>query len=524
MTTQSAFVLRGRNPDILTCIANLSSDEVFTPPELANQMLDAVAEAWAANNAGANIWADKTVTFLDPCTKSGVFLREITRRLTEGLNDAIPVLEQRVDHILTKQVFGIAITQITSLLARRSLYCSRHANGEHSIAESFKDEAGNIWFERTKHTWEGAKCKFCSAPKAILDRAGSVENYAYPFIHTDDIKSWTAKRFGGNVQFDVVIGNPPYQMSNGESSDFPIYHHFVAQAKALEPRYLTMVIPSRWMAGGKGLDEFRKEMLSDSKIADLVDFERMSEVFPGVDFEGGACYFLRDSGFAGPTRFISVRDGISVGPVHRKLDEFDVFVRDTGAVQILKKVLEHGGPSLVEMVSGQTPFGLLTNFSDFHPHQKSNDVVVHYSRPGIRATAFASRSLVTRGQELIDAWKILAPKAFGERGVKPSKVLGPTVIARPGEVCTQTYLVIGPLGLKRAVESLQSYYRTKFFRFLVSLRKITQDAGRATYTWVPQQSWDREWTDKELYKKYKLTKDEIAFIESMIRPMEADDE
>ncbi len=326
------------------------------------------------------------------------------------------------------------------------------------------------------------------------------------------------------MQFDVVIGNPPYQMSNGESSDFPIYQHFVAQAKALEPRYLTMVIPSRWMAGGKGLDEFRKEMLSDSKIANLVDFERMSEVFPGVDFEGGACYFLRDSGYIGKTRFTSVRDGVAVGPVDRKLDEFDVFVRDSAAVEILKKILGSGEKSLVEMVSGQTPFGLLTNFSDFHTSRKSNDVVVHYSRPGIRATAFASRSLITRGTELIDVWKILSPKAFGERGAKPSKVLGPVIIARPGDVCTQTYLVIGPLSSKRAVESLQSYYRTKFFRFLVSLRKITQDAGRATYTWVPQQTWDREWTDKELYKKYKLTKDEIAFIESMIRPMEDDDE
>ena len=226
MTTQSAFVLRGRNPDILTCIANLSNDEVFTPPELANQMLDTLAGAWAEKNDGANIWADMTVTFLDPCTKSGVFLREITRRLTEGLKDAIPDLEKRVNHILTKQIFGIAITQLTSLLARRSVYCSKRANGEHSIAGSFSDEAGNIWFERTKHTWDSAKCKFCNAPKAILDRSEGVENYAYPFIHTVDIKTWIATKFGENMQFDVVIGNPPYQMKGGAggSSDSSIYH------------------------------------------------------------------------------------------------------------------------------------------------------------------------------------------------------------------------------------------------------------------------------------------------------------
>lgn len=321
------------------------------------------------------------------------------------------------------------------------------------------------------------------------------------------------------MQFDVVVGNPPYQMSNGESSDIPIYQHFVAQAKALEPRLLTMVIPSRWMAGGKWLDGFRKEMLTDHRISDLVDFEKMSEVFPGVDFEGGACYFLRDSQFNGDARVTSVRDGVAVGPVPRKLDEFDVFVRDPIAVQILKKILGAKEKSLVGMVSGQTPFGLLTNFKDFHSTRRENDVVVHYSRPGSRDIGFASRSLITKGEDLINHWKVLAPKAFGERGAKPSRVLGRSIIARPNEVCTQTYLAIGPFALKRETESFESYYRSKFFRFIVSLRKITQDAGRGTYTWIPQQTWDREWTDRELYKKYKLTKDEIEFIESMIRPM-----
>ena len=155
MSEQVSFSLRGRNPDVLTCIANLSNDEVFTPPEFANRMLDTLAEAWATNNGGADLWADSSVRFLDPCTKSGVFLREITSRLTKGLAEQIPDLEERVDHILTNQVFGIGITLLTSLLARRSVYCSKHANGPHSIARGFTDEAGNIWFERTEHTWAG---------------------------------------------------------------------------------------------------------------------------------------------------------------------------------------------------------------------------------------------------------------------------------------------------------------------------------------------------------------------------------
>jgi RNA polymerase sigma factor (sigma-70 family) len=170
MSGQVGFTLRGRNPDVLMCIANLSNDEVFTPPELANRMLDTLAEAWAVNHGGANLWADKTVAFLDPCTKSGVFLREITRRLTKGLADEMPDLDDRVSHVLTKQVFGIGITHLTSLLARRSVYCSKHANSEHSIAKGFASDEGNIWFERTEHTWVNGRCAFCGTSKSIMDR------------------------------------------------------------------------------------------------------------------------------------------------------------------------------------------------------------------------------------------------------------------------------------------------------------------------------------------------------------------
>ena len=162
---QAPFALAGHNPDVLTCIANLSNDEVFTPPELANQMLDTLEQSWASSNNGKNIWANKEVTFLDPCTKSGVFLREIVKRLNSGLTGEIPDLTERVNHILTKQVFGIGITQLTSLLARRSLYCSKNAKGKYSIAREFETNEGNIWFERTEHTWVNGKCKFCGASK-----------------------------------------------------------------------------------------------------------------------------------------------------------------------------------------------------------------------------------------------------------------------------------------------------------------------------------------------------------------------
>jgi site-specific DNA-methyltransferase (adenine-specific) len=246
MSEQAGFRLRGRNPDVLTCIANLSNDEVFTPPEFANRMLDTLAEAWAASNNGADIWADPTVTFLDPCTKSGVFLREITRRLTEGLKDQMPDLQARVDHILTQQVFGIGITHLTSLLARRSLYCTKHANGEHSIAQGFTTSAGNIWFERMEHTWNNGKCTFCGAGQKVMDRGEGLESHAYALIHSDDIKARVNEIFGRNMQFDVIIGNPPYQLEADAAGQnvLPIYNLFVEKAKMLEPRFLSMVTPS----------------------------------------------------------------------------------------------------------------------------------------------------------------------------------------------------------------------------------------------------------------------------------------
>lgn len=243
MNTQVSFALRGRNPDVLTCIANLSNDEVFTPPEFANQMLNALAAAWSAGHNGANIWADRNVRFLDPCTKSGVFLREIAKRLTIGLTNEIPNLNERVNHILTKQVFGIGITHLTGMLARRSVYCSKHAQGDHSIAKGFASDAGNVWFERTEHVWMEGRCTYCGASKKALDRGDALETHAYAFIHTNDIKGWIAGLFGGDMQFDVIVGNPPYQMTGGGggTNDSPIYQMFVRQAMQLEPRFLSVM-------------------------------------------------------------------------------------------------------------------------------------------------------------------------------------------------------------------------------------------------------------------------------------------
>lgn len=523
MNSQVGLNFRVHNPDVLTCIANLSNDEVFTPPDLANKMLDTLAEAWAANHGGANLWADKTVTFLDPCTKSGIFLREITNRLTKGLAETIPDLQERVDHILTKQVFGIGITRITSLLARRSVYCSRHASGKHSIADSFNSDDGNIWFRRIDHTWEGEKCKYCGAGKSVFDRAAGLENHAYAFIHTGNIKTQIAEIFGGNMQFDVIIGNPPYQLaSDGGSRDIPIYNNFVEQAKKLGPRYLSMVIPSRWMASGLGLSDFRKSMLDDQHIRKLMDYERMDMVFPGVDFEGGICYFLWDRDNPGECEVTTVTGEETVGPITRTLNEYDIFVRDSRGLNILKKVLRAGESSIINILSADKEFGWTSNFDGFRQNKKPSDVALHYGRSGKRLIGGIDRKDVTKSPHLIDKWKVMVSAAYGERGARPAMVLGPSFIAESPSVCTQTYLFFY-VDSKEQAESLQSYLNTRFFRFLVSLRKITQHATRATYTWIPQQTWDRIWTDELLYKKYGLSKADIAHIEACIRPRNTTD-
>lgn len=523
MNEQVSFTLRGRNPDVLSCIANLSNDEVFTPPELAGRMLDMLAQAWAADHCGANLWADKNVRFLDPFTKSGVFLREITRRLTEGLALQIPDLQERVNHILTKQVYGIGITRLTSLLARRSVYCSKYANGPHSIAKGFASDAGNIWFERTEHTWARNKCIHCGASQETYERGQERETYAYAFIHTADINAQIPHFFGSAMHFDVIVGNPPYQLgSDGGTRDVPIYQLFVEQAKTLQPRYLAMIIPARWMASGLGLAEFRQSMLTDRRIRRLVDYPVANDVFPGVEVKAGICYFLWDANYHDDCNVTTFRGGEIVGPVRRHLGEFDVFVRDARAVSILKKVLGRNETSIKTILARDKEFGWTSNFDEFHKRKKPGDLHIHYIRKMKRDVGFIGRAAVTKSAHLIDTWKVLVPKAYNGGDGVPHQVLGRPLIAASPSVCTQSFLFFY-VGSEKEANSLQSYYATRFFRFLISLRKITQDATHSAYTWIPIQDWDRTWTDEALYKKYGVTQEERAYIESQVRAMSLDD-
>lgn len=496
------------NPDVLTCLANLSSDEVFTPPQLANKILDMLPES---------LWRDRNARFLDPVSKSGVFLREIAKRLDAGLAGEIPDRQERINHILKNQIFGIAITELTGLLSRRSAYCSKTANGKYSVCNQFDDAQGNIRFERIEHSWKDGRCTFCGASQQEYDREAELESHAYQFLHTDN----PGEIF--KMKFDVIVGNPPYQLSDGGfgRSASPIYQRFVQQAKKMNPRYLVMIIPARWFAGGKGLDEFREEMLNDKRIREIHDFPDATDVFPGVQIKGGVCYFKWDRENPGLCGVSSYSKNGLVSTMQRPLLDFgaDTFIRYNEAISIVGKVRKYNEPSIREIVSVSKPFGLRTNF--LGKEKPFNGCIELFQNGGI---GYVSKEEIASDFETISKFKVFIPPLGSGSDSFPHPILGQPFLGKPNTACTETYIYIGTFDKEVLANNLITYIHTKFFRFLVLLNKPAQHATKKVYLYVPMQDFKEPWSDEKLYKKYKLTADEIAFIESMVRPMGVENE
>lgn len=412
------------NPDILTFLANLSSDEVFTSSKLANDILDLLPK---------ELWKDPNAKFLDPCSKTGVFLREITKRLIEGLNDIIPNLQDRINHILTNQVYGLSITELTSLISRRSLYCTKTAN-------------------------------------------------------------------------------------------------FVNQAKKLSPKYLSMIIPSRWMKGGKGLQNFRNEMMNDTRIKYIYDFEDARECFPGITLDGGVCYFLWDKNYSGPVdyKFKALDGTVHSSTRYLKNDCSETVIRDPRQISILEKVTENMEDSFSKIVSTRNPYGFNSDLFN-KPERYPNTTVLDEYSEGLcriygvkgkkggskRVVGYLPRESIIKDNENLEKYKLYFSKAYMTTSTVPPEI----ICGEPNDLCTETFLEIGGFDTELESENCLQYIRTKFFRALLFFNRHSLNISQQSFELIPLLTFDHLWTDKELYRMYNLSNEEINFIEELVKPM-----
>lgn len=490
-------------PDILDCLAQLSNDEVPTPPGLAREMLDLLPE---------EVWRDPTLRWLDPGCKSGVFLREVVDRLLDGLAAWEPDFEKRREHIFRKMVFGAAITEITGYVSRRTLYYSRDASGDCSVVH-FDDEAGNLPFVFARHDFTKGSCRLCGAPED-LERGDARENYAYAFLHG----AYPTKEME-EMKFDVILGNPPYQIdSDGNTRTKPIYQLFVEKAIEMGPRYVLMITPSRWFAGGLGLEKYRARMLSDKRLAKVVDYPLSKDCFPGVKIRGGVSYFLWDREHSGGCTVQTVR-GDSIGePMTRDLCDYDVFVRFNEGVGIVEKVRAEGDSTLDGRVSSLVPFGLRAKFRDYVEPDSPGAIALHVMS---RRIEWIDPESVTNNPQWVPKWKTLLHAAYGEDNEGPYSVIANPMVAGPASACTETYLVIGAFDTEEEAKNLAAFLRTRFARFLIWLRMNTQHIRKELFAFVPDLDWTSPWTDEDLYKRFGLTEAEIEVIEANIKEMTA---
>ena len=522
--------------DILETITNVGNDEVFTPRKTADMILDSLPE---------EVWHNPNYKWLNPATKNGIFEREIAIRLDEGLKDVIPDKETRRKHILQNMIFAIGQTKFTSNIARRTVYYCSEANracdgikapdghfvNGYAIGNGtwFSDTEGNIKTPNTNHEIDPKtkKCKYCGVAydSKYLD-ANQREQYAYEFMHVNHLVIERHLRNGffkgdKNMKFDIIIGNPPYQLSTNDSGiqATPIYHKFVEQAISLSPKYISMIIPSRWFTGGMGMDLFREKMLNDKRMSLLVDFPKSRDCFPNVDIAGGVCYFLWDSEHQGKCKVVSSVGGKTTSK-NRLLNDFDVFIRSNIGIGIINKIRAKTKVFLDRLVYPISPFGLPTNTrGEEKPFDNSIKVI---SSAG---EFYIKKDSLPKGADIFDKYKVsigqLNPDRGGVNNASDgmSNVTTKIKIYKPREAFTATYLLLGAFDTEQEANNYASYIKTKFARYLVLLTLSSMHITKDNFKFVPNLTYEKSWSDKELYEMYGLDETEIKDIESLIREM-----
>ncbi len=559
------------NFDILETITNVGNDEVFTPRKTCDMILDSLPE---------DVWHNPNYKWLNPATKNGIFEREIAIRLDDGLKDIIPNIEQRRKHILQNMIYSIGQTRFTANVARRTVYYCSQANRKcdgikatdghyvngYAIGNGswFDDEEGNIKSPNITHTFVDDKgklmpssclgddrkkyrCKYCGINGAsAYNDANQLETYAYEFIHFSKyelLKHLQDRFFGGNenMKFDVIIGNPPYQLSDGgaQASARPIYQLFVQQAISLKPKYISMIMPSRWMIGGKGLDDFRASFISDKHVKILNDFMDSKVCFPNNDIKGGVCFFLWDKDYDGKCSVIThSTNGDKKSVRFLKEDGCDIYIRDEILISIMNKVKLLYERTFDSIVSASKPYGFraetmlsakkfgLPEFSD----KKMPDgyEIFGLGEKMKRTWKYLPKDYpLPKKSPCLNKYKVFIAEAYGCGAI--GEVPSTPVLSTPGQLCTETFLEIGPFDLEIEAANVIKYIKTKFFRALVGIQKQTQHTTQKVYRFVPIQNFaqnsDINWSlpiesiDKQLFKKYKLSNEEIDFIEKNIQEM-----
>jgi site-specific DNA-methyltransferase (adenine-specific) len=518
--TETSLTPAGHLPDVLETISQLPNDDVYTPPKVVAAMLDVLP---------VHVWSQPDYRWLDPATKSGVYLREAFKRLMVGLSDWEPNGFKRREHILKCMLFGAATTKINSEIARRTLYQTKNATGaevtDPALADfvvHFEMPDGNIPYVETQHSLDpkGQFCTICRAP-AKLDRDRR-ESFAYSFIHG----TYPTKELR-DMKFDVIVGNPPYQigmddgMGNRTANITPLYNLFVEKAISMNPKYLVMITPSRWFTSGHGLSDYRTRMMNDRRLRVLVDNPKLYDVFPQAEIKGGVSYFLWDRDYDGDCEFSTRIDGVVRDVAKRDLRQgVDVVLRDNFAARVVAKIVSDSFSkgSLGDLVSPSDPFGasIKTNF------KRSQDEPFEGSIPLIfvNKVGYIRREQLERNENWVDRWKVLIPKAGDGHGREPAYVLGEPLALAPGSACTQSYLVAGTFNTEQETENFAKFLTTKFCRFLVLQRKISQDLTPSRFGFVPILNMSQRWTDVDLYERFNLTSEEIAYIERVIAPRE----